>query len=210
MSRIPVSLDPFLPRALNQCWDGELGGDELPRLRAAALEGAPISVRIGLSIVRGALGETRLQGTITGEIGQQCQRCLQPMTWRFSLEPDVVLVDPAGPRRRWETIRSSRAGTGRSAARRVRRGGDPSGIAPGAEARGLSSTSDARVRGGGRRSGCRETRSPFCRNCERSADAHARNLIHCARILEFRILEKHHGRSTSPYDPFEARHAPFP
>jgi uncharacterized protein len=96
MSRIPVSLDPFLPRALNQRWDGELGGDDLPRVRAAALEGSPIAVRIGLSLVRGALGETRLQGTITGEIGQQCQRCLQPMTWRFSLEPDVVLVDSAG------------------------------------------------------------------------------------------------------------------
>jgi len=97
MSRIPVSLDPFLPRALNQRWEGELGGDELPRVRAAALEGSSISVRVGLSVVRGALGEIRLQGTITGGIGQQCQRCLQPMMWRFSLEPDVVLVDPAGP-----------------------------------------------------------------------------------------------------------------
>nr|WP_296747887.1 YceD family protein [Thioalkalivibrio sp.] len=97
MSRIPVSLDPFVPRALRQRWEGELGGDELPRVRAAALEGSPISVRVGLSVVQGALGEIRFQGTITGAISQQCQRCLQPMTWRFRLEPDVVLVDPAGP-----------------------------------------------------------------------------------------------------------------
>lgn len=97
MSRIPITLDPFLPRALNQRWEGELGGDELPRVRAAALEGSPISVRVGLTVVRGALGEIRLQGALTGEIELQCQRCLQPMTWRFSLEPDVVLVDPAGP-----------------------------------------------------------------------------------------------------------------
>lgn len=97
MSRIPVTLDPFLPRALNQRWDGDLGGDELPRVRAAAREGSPISVQVGLIVVRGALGEIRLQGALTGEIELQCQRCLQPMTWRFSLKPDVVLVDPAGP-----------------------------------------------------------------------------------------------------------------
>jgi uncharacterized protein len=96
MSRIPVSLDPFLPRALNQRWEGELGAAELPRLRAAAPADAPLSARVTLTVVRGDLGEIRLQGMITGEIGQQCQRCLQPMIWRFSLEPDVVLVDPAG------------------------------------------------------------------------------------------------------------------
>jgi hypothetical protein len=62
MSRIPVSLDPFLPRALNQRWEGELEGHDLPRVRAAALEGAPISVRIGLSVVRGALGEIVFDG----------------------------------------------------------------------------------------------------------------------------------------------------
>ena len=97
MSRIPVTLDPFLPRALNQRWDGELGGDELPRVRAAALEESPLLVRVWLTVVRGALGEIRIQGALTGEMGLQCQRCLQPMTWRFSLEPDVVLVDPSGP-----------------------------------------------------------------------------------------------------------------
>lgn len=96
MSRIPVSLDPFLPRALNQRWEGALGADELPRVRAAALEGGPLLVRLTLRIVRGTLGETRIQGTIDGEIGQQCQRCLQPMLWQCSLRPDVVVVAPGG------------------------------------------------------------------------------------------------------------------
>lgn len=96
MSRIPVSLDPFLPRALNQRWEGTLGADELPRVRAAALEGGPVLVRMTMQIAHGALGETRVQGTIDGEIGLQCQRCLQPMIWHCSLRPDVVLADPSG------------------------------------------------------------------------------------------------------------------
>jgi len=96
MSRLPVSLDPFLPRALDQRWEGELGAAELPRLRAAAPADARISARVVLTVVRGDLGELRLRGSIAGEVGQECQRCLQPMIWPFRLEPDVVLVDPAG------------------------------------------------------------------------------------------------------------------
>jgi uncharacterized protein len=96
MSRLPVSLDPFLPRAVNQRWEGELGATELTRLCASAPAAAPVSARVALTIVRGQLGEIRLQGTIEGEVGQECQRCLQPMIWSFRLDPDVILVDPAG------------------------------------------------------------------------------------------------------------------
>jgi uncharacterized protein len=92
MSRIPVSLDPFLPRALNQRWEGDYSGDDLPRLRAASAEGSKIAVHAELSVVRGVLGEIRLQGRIDGEAGQVCQRCLEPIAWRFRLEPNVALV----------------------------------------------------------------------------------------------------------------------
>ncbi|AHE98163.1 YceD family protein [Thioalkalivibrio paradoxus] len=91
MSRIPVSLDPFLPRALNQRWEGEYSAKDLPRVAAAA-EGAEVAVHAELTIVQGALGEIRLRGTIEGSVGQQCQRCLQPMRWQFRLAPDVALV----------------------------------------------------------------------------------------------------------------------
>jgi len=96
MSRVPVSLDPFQPRALDQHWAGEFGRKDLPRLAAVVLEEAPLEVNVAIGLSRGMLGEIRLQGTIAGELGQQCQRCLQPMTWRFSLQPDVILVGPAG------------------------------------------------------------------------------------------------------------------
>lgn len=96
MSRLPVSLDPFQPRALHQQWQGELGRKELPRLAASVPEGMPLTVHVLLGLERGLLGEIRLQGRISGELGQQCQRCLQPMTWTFSLEPDVVVAGPEG------------------------------------------------------------------------------------------------------------------
>jgi uncharacterized protein len=94
MSRIPVSLDPFQPRALDQHWEGKFGREDLPRLSAVVPDEAPLAVHAALGLARGMLGEIRLQGAIAGELGQQCQRCLQPMTWRFSLQPDVVLVGP--------------------------------------------------------------------------------------------------------------------
>jgi len=96
MSRIPVSLDPFLPRALDRRWTGEYSGDDLPRLRDASPEGAAISVRVTFSVVRGPLGEIRWQAEIEGETDQVCQRCLQPMRWRFRLQPDIALVRPDG------------------------------------------------------------------------------------------------------------------
>lgn len=94
MNRIPLSLDPFLPRALDQEWADAYTGRELPRVRALALEELPLSVHAELSIVRGVVGETRLQGTIAGEMGLRCERCLQPMAWPIHLEADVVLVRP--------------------------------------------------------------------------------------------------------------------
>ncbi|MBS0003123.1 MAG: DUF177 domain-containing protein [Thioalkalivibrio sp.] len=97
MSRLPVSLDPFQPRALDQQWQGELGRKELPRLAASVPKGMPLNVHVLIGLVRGLLGEIRLQGAISGELGQQCQRCLQPMTWTFNLEPDVVVAGPEGP-----------------------------------------------------------------------------------------------------------------
>jgi uncharacterized protein len=94
MSRIPVSLDPFLPRALDRRWEGEYSGDDLPRLRAASPEGAGISVRAVFTVVRGPLGEIRWQAEVEGETDQVCQRCLQRMRWRFRLQPDLALVRP--------------------------------------------------------------------------------------------------------------------
>ncbi|AGA33043.1 putative metal-binding, possibly nucleic acid-binding protein [Thioalkalivibrio nitratireducens DSM 14787] len=96
MTRIPVSLDPFLPRALNQRWEGDYSAKDLPRVAAAA-RGADVTVHAALTIVKGALGEIRLRGTIEGSVGQQCQRCLQPMRWQFRLAPDVALVRPGVP-----------------------------------------------------------------------------------------------------------------
>ncbi len=92
MSRIPVSLDPFLPRALERRWEGEYSGDDLPRLRAASPDGAGIAVRVAFAVVRGPLGEIRWQAEIEGETEQVCQRCLQPMRWQFRLQPDIALV----------------------------------------------------------------------------------------------------------------------
>lgn len=92
MSRIPVSLDPFLPRALERRWAGEYSGDDLPRLRAASPDGAGIAVRVAFAVVRGPLGEIRWQAEIEGETEQVCQRCLQPMRWQFRLQPDIALV----------------------------------------------------------------------------------------------------------------------
>jgi uncharacterized protein len=94
MSRIPVSLDPFLPRALERRWEGEYSGDDLPRLRAASPDGAVISVRVAFTLARGPLGEIRWQAEIEGETDQVCQRCLQPMRWHFRLQPDIALVRP--------------------------------------------------------------------------------------------------------------------
>ena len=94
MSRIPVSLDPFLPRALERRWEGEYSGEDLPRFREASPEGARISVRVAFTVVRGPLGEIRWQAEIDGETDQVCQRCLQPMRWHFQLRPDVALIRP--------------------------------------------------------------------------------------------------------------------
>ncbi|TVP83705.1 MAG: metal-binding protein [Thioalkalivibrio sp.] len=96
MSRLPVSLDPFQPRALDQQWQDDLGRRDLPRLAAAVPVEAPLEVHVRIGLVRGLLGEIRLQGVITGELGQECQRCLQPMSWTFSLAPDVVVAAPEG------------------------------------------------------------------------------------------------------------------
>lgn len=96
MSRLPVSLDPFQPRALDQQWQADFGRRDLPRLAAVVPEATPVDVHVQLGLVRGLLGETRLQGRITGELGQECQRCLGSMSWTFSLEPDVVVAGPEG------------------------------------------------------------------------------------------------------------------
>lgn len=96
MSRIPRFLDPLQPRSLNQTWQGVFGRQELPRLAGASLGEAPFHVRVDMVLVRGSLGEVRLQATIAGECGLRCQRCLQPMSWCFALEPDVVMTDPNG------------------------------------------------------------------------------------------------------------------
>ncbi len=96
MSRLPVSLDPFQPRALDQQWQADFGRRDLPRLSAVVPEATPVDVHVQLGLVRGLLGETRLQGRITGELGQECQRCLGLMSWTFSLEPDVVVAGPGG------------------------------------------------------------------------------------------------------------------
>lgn len=94
MSRLPVSLDPFVPSALNRRWEGGYDGGDLPRIRAATPQGAPISVRVALEIVLGILGEVRLRAEIDGDLGMVCQRCLRPMSWRIRLRPDLVLVRP--------------------------------------------------------------------------------------------------------------------
>lgn len=94
MSRLPVSLDPFAPNALDRRWEGGYDENDLPRIRAAAAPGAPIIARVVLGIFTGALGEVRLRAEIDGELGQVCQRCLQPMSWRFRLRPDLALVRP--------------------------------------------------------------------------------------------------------------------
>ena len=96
MSRIPVSLDPWQPRARHLEFEGDLRAEELPRLRADALSGHPLRVHARFQLERGALDEIRLSGTITGELWQTCQRCLQPMAWEFRLEPDAVLLPPEG------------------------------------------------------------------------------------------------------------------
>ena len=96
MTRIPLSLDPFQPRARDQRWEGGFGREDLPRLARVVPEESTFRVQVAIGLERGLLGETRLQGTIAGELGQQCQRCLQPMTWRFRLQPDVVLAGPEG------------------------------------------------------------------------------------------------------------------
>lgn len=94
MSRLPVSLDPWQPRARGLEFEGHLGPEDLPRLRADALPGYPLRVHAQFFLERGSLDEMRLRGTITGELWQTCQRCLQPMAWEFRLEADAVLLDP--------------------------------------------------------------------------------------------------------------------
>ncbi len=95
MSRIPISIDPWQPRARDHDFEGALEPKELPRLRAEALEGHPLRVHARFALALGNLNELRLSGAITGELWQTCQRCLQPMAWEFSLHPEAVLL-PAG------------------------------------------------------------------------------------------------------------------
>ncbi|WP_026278827.1 MULTISPECIES: DUF177 domain-containing protein [unclassified Thioalkalivibrio] len=95
MSRIPVSLDPWQPRARHQEFEGDLSAEDLPRLRDEALAEHPLRVHVRFGLERGALDEVRLAGVITGELWQTCQRCLQPMAWEFRLETDAVIL-PAG------------------------------------------------------------------------------------------------------------------
>ena len=95
MSRIPVSIDPWQPRAQSLEFEGELRLEDMPRLRSEALAEHPLRVHVRFLLERGSLGEVRLTGAITGELWQTCQRCLQPMAWEFRLEADAVLL-PAG------------------------------------------------------------------------------------------------------------------
>ncbi|MGM0554605.1 MAG: YceD family protein [Pseudomonadota bacterium] len=97
MSRIPVSIDPWQPRARDHDFEGDLQAKELPRLREEALEGHPLQVHARFALALGSLGELRLSGAITGELWQTCQRCLQPLAWEFSLHPDAVLLPSGGP-----------------------------------------------------------------------------------------------------------------
>lgn len=96
MSRIPVSLDPFQPRSLNQQWEGDYDRSDLPRVASVAPNDAPLAVHVSFGLARGQLGEVRLQGWIAGALELCCQRCLQPMTWRFRLQSDAVLLGPEG------------------------------------------------------------------------------------------------------------------
>ncbi len=96
MSRIPVSLDPWQPRARHLEFEGDLRPEDLPRLRADALPGHPLRVHAKFLLERGTLDEMRLSGVISGELWQTCQRCLQPLAWEFRLEADAVLLPPEG------------------------------------------------------------------------------------------------------------------
>ncbi|WP_026340759.1 DUF177 domain-containing protein [Thioalkalivibrio sp. ALJT] len=96
MSRIPVSLDPWQPRARHLEFEGGLRPEDLPRLSADALPGHPLRVHAQFRLERGPLNEMRLSGTITGELWLTCQRCLQPMAWAFRLQPDAVLQSSEG------------------------------------------------------------------------------------------------------------------
>lgn len=93
MPRIPQSLDPRLPRALHQVWEGEYGRDDLPRLAELLAPDAGPLLRVRLSIALGALGEHRLQGQIEGSLDLVCQRCFGPLAWPLALSLDVVLLD---------------------------------------------------------------------------------------------------------------------
>ncbi|WP_026287571.1 DUF177 domain-containing protein [Thioalkalivibrio sp. ALJ24] len=98
MSRVPVSLDPQQPRFQQRefVMDAPLEATDFPRLRAESLAGHPLRVVARFEIRRGALGELRVAGAIEGELWHECQRCLQPMAWRFHLTPDAVLVPLEG------------------------------------------------------------------------------------------------------------------
>lgn len=92
MTRLPRSLDPFQPRALQQDWREVLAADDLPRLAQASARVETMTVTAELGLCRGSLNEVRLQGRIKGSVDLVCQRCLETMAWPFELVSEVVIV----------------------------------------------------------------------------------------------------------------------
>lgn len=72
---------------------GQLGPSELPRVRELAVD-SKVQALAKLQVVSGNLGEKRLQGTVDGQVGLRCQRCLEVWSWPFHLALDLILLPP--------------------------------------------------------------------------------------------------------------------
>ena len=85
---LPERIVPSRQAAAGGTLQGVVTLAQLPRLQGLLASGNDpgTELEVGLEVVPDAQKRLVLRGRISGRLGLQCQRCLGPMSWDFSLD----------------------------------------------------------------------------------------------------------------------------
>lgn len=91
LNRLPVEVNPFRLVEQRKCLTGLLPFKQLSRLAEVALENTG-DFTVKLEFTRSASGLPMIQGSIQGCVVLECQRCLQPVSFRINSQIQVALT----------------------------------------------------------------------------------------------------------------------